>query len=231
MSVDKSNTLKPPTKEEAKSFCDLCEFVYVCWVSYTNLFEELPSLLESEKNTTLEEFLESPYGRCLQLINCMVANYLILQIAKLHDQAKLGNNENLSINLFVAAVNWSVEDKKNIQNINTQLFDFYNHIKMARDKLLAHNDRETYKTDKPLGCFPEGEDKEYFRLLGEFCELIWEHFSPWEDIFDKKRIFHFKKQGIPNDKNCPSYDARTLRDFIVKHIPESPFGDKPDTIT
>ena len=213
--------VSPATTKNAKAFCGLCQRIYDYWITHYHLSERLPERLQQERNITEEEFAQRPYGQCLQLLTEISQPYIILEIAKLHDPARQGSNENLSINFFVNQKEfWSEEEELIIKDIVSELDDFYKFIKEARNKILAHNDLSVYENNQPLGGFPQGEDKNYFRALGRLCSIIWNKFDLNPMLPYGDRSFDFTKSGIPEDSSDPSHHARELIDLIVGTIPK-----------
>ena len=208
----------PATDGDARAFCDLCQWVYECWTTHANLLERLPERLQEERNVPLKHFLETPYGRCLSRLNDVSQQYVILQIAKLHDPARQGRNENPSIDFFVQQEFWSDEELPAVEGIAATLDGLYRQIEDLRNKILAHNDRSVFAKGSPLGSFQEGEDEHYFRTLGQLCSMIWNKF-PDGDWTLGARIFEFTKAGICGDVLCPSNDARELDRLIVGAYP------------
>ena len=218
MSYEESRFIEPPKREEAVIFCDLCQYIFSIWVTYSNLLENIPESLEKERGINLNEFLETPPGRCMRILNSTTLEHLILQIAKLHDPVITGKNENLCIDLFVSHLDWSNEEKTGIKKIREGLFRFYEFNIEVRNKILAHNDRGIFRTNASLGSFPRGEDEKYFSLLAEFCTLIWNRFHTDANMVVPQRVFEFLKYGLERDNLCPSNDARILRSLIVDNI-------------
>ena len=210
--------LSPATQSDAQAFCDLCQWVYGCWTTHSNLFEYLPERFQEERNVTLEEFLETPYGQCLSRLNTISHEYVILQVAKLHDPALQRGNENLSIDYFVSQQFWLEDEGPKIQEIALELNGFYKRLGEVRNKVLAHNDRSAFEENLPLGGFPEGDDEKYFRALGQLCSMIWNKF-PNKNWPYGTRTFNFTKSGICGDLLCPSSQARELRKLIVDAFP------------
>lgn len=214
----KQPAIPPPTQEEARIFCDVCQYVYDGWVTHKNIFDDLSSLLQNEKGIPARDFLKTPIGSCFHTISNNLGDNIIMEIAKLHDPARIGNNENLTIDLFIKHVEWSDVEKPRIECLEEQLSKFYGHIKEARNKILAHRAREVFRNQITLGGFAEGADEDYFQSLGELCTMIWKKFYPDTNITpynERIRVFQFNKEGITGDTNCPAYCARTLRDLIV----------------
>ena len=209
----------PATENDAQAFCDLCQWVYECWLTHLHLLERLPERLEEERSVPIGELLETPIGRCLGRLNELSQQYSLLQIAKLHDRARQGGNENLSIDFFVKQEFWSEEEAVIIADIESELDSLYEKLKDARNKILAHNDRSVFANDVPLGNFAEGDDERYFRALGRLCSMILNKF-PNKNWPYGARVFDFTKSGIYGDSLRPSNDARELSDLIVGAFPK-----------
>ena len=209
----------PATENDAQAFCNLCQWVYECWLTHSHLLERLPQRLEEERGVPIGEFLETPIGRCLGRLNELSQEYGLLQIAKLHDPACQGNNENLSIDFFAKQDFWSDEELEIIAGIADELDSLYEKLKDARNKILAHNDRSVFANDAPLGSFAEGEDEGYFGALGRLCSMIWNKF-PNQNRPYGARVFDFRKSGMCGDPLCPSSDARELANLIVGAFPK-----------
>lgn len=209
------------TRRDAEAFCGLCQWIYECWVTHKNLFECLPDLLDEQRDVSIEDFAESSYGQSLACLNDISIQYVILKIATLHDPARQGGNENLSINFFVEQDElWSKQEQSEIQNIVSELDGFYQKIGDLRNKILVHNDRMFFAKGQSLGGFLEGEDENYFLSLGRLCTMIWKKY-PSRGWPYGPRIFEFTKFGIPEDSSCPSNAGRKLRKLIVEAYPES----------
>lgn len=95
------------------------------------------------------------------------------QLAKLHDPAVQGGNINLTLEYIIEYGGWEPDFRKELIELKKQMDVLYPSIKVARNKLLSHND---YKTmigpDEAFGEFEEGEDIKYFDALKEFCEKV-----------------------------------------------------------
>lgn len=106
------------------------------------------------------------------------------QLAKLHDPAVQSGNINLTFDYIVEYGGWDQEFKDELLAIKKRLDVLYPSIKVARNKLLSHND---YKTiigpDKAFGTFEEGEDIVYFEALKQFCEKIS------QKVFDEPFVY------------------------------------------
>ncbi|MYG43199.1 MAG: hypothetical protein F4203_08725 [Rhodobacteraceae bacterium] len=144
MNLKQSQISQRPIRKEARLFCEVCLSIYYYWVTYNNIFEKISSLLQSERNISAWEFKNTPIGSTLSIIDRTLGNQVILEITKLHDPARMKNNENVCIDLFVSHVEWSDREMSKIQNLKEKLEENFNFIKPARNKILAHNDREAF---------------------------------------------------------------------------------------
>ena len=210
--------VSPATQSDAQAFCDLCQWVYECWITHSNLFEYLPERLQEDRNVPLGDFLKTAYGQCLNRLNEISQEYIILQIANLHDPALQGRSENLSVDFFVNQEFWSEEEMSTIRDFALELDGLYKNIEDVRNKILAHNDRFVFRKRLPLGGFLEGDDEKYFRTLGQLCSMIWNKFSNRNWPYGTP-TFDFIESGIFGDLSCPSNEARELRKLIVEALP------------
>lgn len=211
--------VSPATQRDAIAFCDLCQWVYECWVTHLHLFDRLPAVLQEERSVPFEELMESASGRCLHRLNEISWQYCMLQIAKLHDSARQGGAENLSVGFFVHQQFWSEEEESILKGIVSELNGLYERIKDSRNKILVHNDRSVYAEGVLLGNFQKGQDEKYFLFLGQFCSMIWGKFHNRRSIHDARR-FDFSKSGMREDPICPSADAREPRSLVVGAFPK-----------
>lgn len=203
----------PTIEDDARAFCDTCQWAYECWVTHANLFDDLLQ----DSGISYQDFMDTPYGRCLDRLHKISCEYSILQIMKLHDSSKRSQNENLSVAYFVAQDVWSEEEKSKVEQIVIRLEKFIDHVRPARNKIIAHNDRSIAVNNTVLGKFPSGMDERYFRALGELVSLIWEKWLKTSNPLTN-RVFKFTKSGLDNDALCPSNDAKELREYIAYTI-------------
>ena len=195
------------SQHDAQAYCNLCQWVYECWATHSNLFESFPNHFQEVGNVPFNEFLETGYGRCLGRLNEISHQYIILQIAKLHDPALQRGNENLSIDFFVKQEFWSEDELSTVEDLASELEHLHAQIDEVRNKVLAHNDRTVYVRGTPLGSFPQGEDERYFLALAQLCSLIWNKF-PDDTWPNAARVFDFAKTEFAETR----YPHRTKPD-------------------
>ena len=160
----------PVKREDAKAFCDCCEWLHTCWSMCLAVYEA------AKRHEPLPDltFWKSPAGQFLEHHGMICNEYTLLQFAKLHDRPSVGGNWNLVIRHFTQRDDWPGNDWEEIKQVSRRLDEFYHeYIKGVRDKILAHSDLETYRDNTLLGEFPETEGEEYFRNLGRFASMVW----------------------------------------------------------
>ena len=205
----------PPAQKDAESFCNTCQWVYNCWAFHVNLFHNVPSNLDSLSQEASYEFNETPYGICLFHLQEVSLKFVILEISKLHDPPTQGKYKNLSIELFEKHVSWTKGEEIEVAKIIAELSPSAKKIKPARDKIIAHNDREIIVTEKDLDGFFEGEDDRYFEFLGKLCTLIWAKLGPKRTPDERNRIFEFTRVGFEGDTLGTANAAREFCKLLV----------------
>ena len=132
-----------------------------------------------------------------RMLAAIFKEYAYLQVAKLHDSTSIGKYKNHTIEFVI----------KQIPN-NKMLLDLYNtfltenkafiaSIKLARSKVIAHNDTSAIKNQGAIGAFPEGAEIHYFCSLKTLLDQIYGyvgmgHFPDWPH-FSEKDVEEFIK--------------------------------------
>jgi hypothetical protein len=168
--------------EIVRKFCEHVHRLISDRYIYKVLFEdEQPSCQALMKKTASSFFVD---------LNRILQDYLLLECAKITDHATTGNDTNFTVDFLVQNICWpnnnailnkmtslTDDDKdilKELKSLQAVTEGFRNYIKCARNKRLAHLDRETVLSGRPLGGFPEGEDKKFFDALQKMCNIVHE---------------------------------------------------------
>jgi putative transcriptional regulator len=151
-------------KNAVKRFCDQVFWLRIVRRMYKELFEMEDSLPLMKK--TAWSFFEE--------LNTILQNYLLLEMAKVTDPPKSGTKENLTVANLVLSIDWPPGVREKLGSLNEVTKGFRDHILEARNKLLAHLDKEAFLSRKPLGQFPEGEDEVFLKTLEEICNVAHE---------------------------------------------------------
>lgn len=105
-------------------------------------------------------------------LNTVYIEYIYLSISRLTDPDRSSGRENLSVlnlNKQLIAVELMTED---IQKFSEPLQDFGNSISGVRNRLIAHNDRETHLKDLKLGETSRDAVVEFFDYLQLYCDEV-----------------------------------------------------------
>ena len=159
--------------ELVKKFCNKVFRFHVIHHMYKELFEDedAQSLMENTANYFFSD------------LNTILQHYLLLEFAKITDPSKTGKHENFTIDNLIESIDWPDDVHKTLTSLNDKTKKFRNYIIDARNKLLAHMDKEVHLSDKVLGGFPEGEEESFLQTLVEICETT--HKACFDSIYGK----------------------------------------------
>ncbi len=117
-------------------------------------------------------------------INKILIKHFILETAKITDPAVTHKKyENFTIANMLETINWPESVARDLNRLNQVVEHFKKNIEGARNKLLAHYDKNTFMSDKVLGTFPEGDDEKFIKALEEMCNVL--HQASFDCIFGK----------------------------------------------
>ena len=155
-----------------RKFCEICQATYDAWRTHRVLFH---------KNPRETELIKSPAGKALIRLSIITQEYFLHQVSKLHDPAVQKDQVNLGIDYIVKFGGWDGTTKSKLQLLQKQLEELPKKIRPARNKIVAHNDLETFLNEPTLGAFPDEADTEYFKALEEFINIVHENVvgTPW----------------------------------------------------
>jgi len=135
-------------------------------------------LLEDKEAQILMERTANAFFRDL---NTILQHYIVLEFAKITDPATTNGRENFTIDNLIQSIDWPQDIQDKLTSLNNKTKDFRKHIKAARNRLLAHMDKEVYLTNQVLGGFPKGEEEAFLQTLVEICDIT--HKACFNSIF------------------------------------------------
>ena len=157
-----SKVENPLSESTLKDFCDLCNWIYEVWITHRILFDDNPRKAELQKSFG---------GDALGRLSIVSQEYLLLQIAKLNDNHSSYSGSNLSIKYIVKSGDWPPA----VNELANELNKFSENLKIARNKLIAHNDLTTIQSSNSgYGAFDESAGLDYIKNLEKFANLISE---------------------------------------------------------
>jgi hypothetical protein len=141
-----------------------CNWAHEVWTLRRALFEG------NRRKRTLER---GPHMYFLATVNTALTEYVLLQIAKLHDPAVVSGRVSLTIEYVVEYGGWDASSRRKLLRLKERLDALGKQIRPARNRLIAHNDLAAVLGDTALGAFEEGADRKYFRALQSFITTVY----------------------------------------------------------
>ena len=164
----KMNKLKPTDKaacEMVENFCGYFIGLKAKLNIYEELFEDDEAKLLMEK-TAKAFFLD---------FNEIIVSCLLLEFAKITDRecskTREGERENCTVNNLINVVDWPDNTKKRLEELKKETESFHSLIEPARNRLLAHYDKESFLSNAVLGTFTSDEGIKFVKALEEICNI------------------------------------------------------------
>jgi len=156
------------TDEAAKKivikFCDQVFLLRNIRHIYRELFENDQMSILMQK--TASSFFDD--------LNIILHQYLLLEFVKITDPAESQGKENFTVGNLIESIDWPEGIKLKLTPLNNKIESFRLLVKPARNRQLAHMDKETLLGDMKLGEFPEGEDELFLNALQKICDITHE---------------------------------------------------------
>jgi len=179
---EKINPKDVTARKMVKEFCHYVVFLKAIHRIGKELFE----------NDQGRKLMEQTAVSFFKDINNVLVNYFILETAKITDPAVTYNKyENFTIANMIETINWPESVTRDLERLNHVVKDFRNYVEMARNKLLAHYDKNTFMSGKVLGTFPKGDDEKFMDALEKMCNVL--HKASFGTIFGDISV------GMPGD--------------------------------
>jgi hypothetical protein len=133
-----------------------------------NIYKEL------FEDTTAQQLMEQVAYQFFFDMMTVLHNYLLLEFAKITDPSKSGNYENFTVsNIIYSNTNiWENDVFENLCRLNKKINTFRKYIVPARNKHIAHTDKNTRMSGTTLGEFPEKEDDRFIDTLEEIANIM-----------------------------------------------------------
>ena len=171
-------------------------------------------------------------------INMILLNYILLEFVKITDPAITKWQEHFTIDNLIESIDWPQDVQQKLKSLNDKTKTFRSYTIKARNKLLAHNDKDVFLTNKILGEFPKGEDETFLKTLEDICDIthtacfnsIFGHISVamHGDVLDLKKTLKkalvFDKLFSESTGNEKAKLFSYLREKIPKTLPNNDTG-------
>jgi hypothetical protein len=164
--MEKMNYADMVVRQTVEKFCGQIVWLRVLRFTYKELFEQEKDRILIEK--TAPSFFSD--------LNIILHNFLILEFVKITDPATSRTSkgkirENLTVDNLIECIEWPEDVHEKLKSLNEKTKTFRGYTKDARDKLLAHSDKQVFLSGEMLGKFPEGEDERFLETLEEICNI------------------------------------------------------------
>jgi hypothetical protein len=164
------------SKQTIEKFLGLCDWFIQIYEFRKHLFDENPNL---------EVFQGPRHEHFFYRLHVVLQESWMQQLARLHDPAIQGGSINLTLEYIIDYGGWDEEFRRELLAGKSSMEVLYQPIKVARNKILAHNDLKTMiSSDDALGQFEQGLDIQYFETLKAFCEILSQKVLGQPFVFD-----------------------------------------------
>jgi hypothetical protein len=153
-------------KQIIDRFCDRVHWLISIRHTFKVLFED--------DQPSCKPLIEKTAPLFFSDLNRILHEYLLLECAKITDNAITLGNENFTVDYLVRNICWPCDTKKELESLRAVTQNFRRFIETARNKRLAHSDLDAYCSEKVLGEFGEGEDRKFFDALERIGNLSHE---------------------------------------------------------
>jgi len=151
-------------KQMVKRFCDQFIWLRVVHNIYKELFE----------NDETQILMKNTAPSFFSYFNTILINCLFLEFVKITDPVMTGAHENFTVDNLIKSINWPQNVYQELKALSEKTKIFKQYAKDARNKLLAHIDKEIFLSNKTLGKFPVGEDERFLEILERICNITHE---------------------------------------------------------
>lgn len=151
-------------KDEFIAFRGECIWLRICYNTYKDLYE-------SELSEGDSILLQSAPGFFEDLNNILI-EYCLLLSSRITDPKGKGSKQNLTISYLVDKLSDANLLTEKIQNLHDELLEYRYVIVDARNKLIAHSDRDSVLKQDLLGAHKKEEAENFFENMQNFCDEV-----------------------------------------------------------
>lgn len=153
--------------EDVESFSGHCAYIRSVYV--------LAARIWRDSNDDERKMMEGTAPSFFLDLGQVLAEYLILAACRITDPADDGRNENFTIAMFVDSFPANSPTSKQLDELARQMDGLRKKILPARNKLVAHADREAIRQGKALGQASWKEWDEFWTALKKLVHILNEN--------------------------------------------------------
>ncbi len=150
-------------KEMVKRFLD--DFIWVKSVHYI--------FIELYENKNPEKLMREVAINFFHDLRHIIHEYLILKFCAMTDPAGSAGKENMTFENLILNIIWSKEDKKKLGDLNAGISKFREKVVLARNKIIAHHDKEIFSAGEELGQFEKDAERLFLDDIEKACNIMY----------------------------------------------------------
>lgn len=168
-------------KETVKRFCDQCLWVKLVFNEYCILYESGKARLE---------LLEEVAKHFFHDINKILVEYILLNMCKLTDPARSRQDDNLTVKYILKVIGPEATMQLDLDGLSKGIHSIRPYIRDARNKIIAHLDKNTLLSPGTLGAFPRKIGDSFWNSLQEFVDRIHRYYFQGPFPLDAVNIYN-----------------------------------------
>jgi AbiU2 len=209
------------SKDDVMAFCDTCVLLRSLWRHYQFLFEG-----SDAKRELLQGIAPIFFGD----IHALFGRHLVLEICKITDRVRTMGHTNLTIKFLVEYSDFSSAPNTfyKLKRLSNSMHAFRDKIVPARDKFIAHLDRESVLLGQSLGGAPQEEWLQFWIDLQDFLQIMHKHYVDPNGYFYLNGIAQLSDADMLVKALKESTYFRALLDDkeTTRHASDVAFGSK-----
>jgi hypothetical protein len=157
------------TKDDVNAFCDTCVVLRSMWEHHRILFEGSDLKRELLQGIAPTFFFD---------LHALFVRNLVLEICKITDPARTMGRANLTVKFLIEHSDFSSTPATldTLKRLSDSIHAFRNKIVHARNKFIAHLDRESVQLGQPLGSAPQEDWLRFWIDLQDFFNIMHKHY-------------------------------------------------------
>jgi len=158
------------TAEDARTFTDISVASRSSYLHFPKLYEDRGDEGVAELARVAPIFFGD--------LAAMLKEHIIMAACKITDPAKTRKSHNQTTHFFIDHCDFSADPKRaaRLRELAGRMNEFRKHIDSARNKLIAHSDRDALFANVNLGRASMQEWQSFWLDLQDFVCLLHEHF-------------------------------------------------------
>lgn len=169
------------TDKIVKRFCEHCRSIKIVFNEYIILYET---------NEVRRQLLSEVAQNFFNQLHDVLIEYILLNMSKLTDPAHSHKRYNLTVKYMIKLIGPEISEDLGLNEISKPILAIRPYIRDARNKILAHSDKETLLGKGTLGAFPREIGDSFWIALKEFTDKIYRHYHNCPFVLDPVNMYN-----------------------------------------